>query len=180
MNVIIDVLIGITPVLGDFADSVYQANTRNVKLLEKMLVKRVRKELEMAIDAEEKRVAPMHDHSQASSREHSRAPTRKHTQMDGHYDQRSRNDSPAGHDNRHAGMQQRLQAKESQKSTMAKPSQGGNGGWLNRFASGGRDNDAAPERPPRSTNRRMDDDREYAPSQPPRPNQARHHHVGSF
>ncbi|KAL9630359.1 MAG: hypothetical protein Q9164_006457, partial [Protoblastenia rupestris] len=43
MNIILDVLIGLTPVLGDIVDIFFRANTKNAILLEDMLKKRVKK-----------------------------------------------------------------------------------------------------------------------------------------
>ena len=164
MNVIIDVLIGITPVLGDFADSVYQANTKNAKLLEKMLTKRVQKELDAAIAAEKERnAAPGRDHS-------------PHSQLDG----ASSTDTLGSHDPRHAGLHQRLQGREASKRIdTTQTSKGGKSGWMSKFASSGREEgvgkDAAPARPPRPAK-----DVVLAPEQPPRPNGARQHQGGSF
>lgn len=45
MNIIIDFLIGLVPVLGDIADVMYKANTRNAALLESYLREKGKKEL---------------------------------------------------------------------------------------------------------------------------------------
>jgi hypothetical protein len=42
MNVIINFVIGLVPVFGDFADVIYKCNTRNATLLENELRKRGR------------------------------------------------------------------------------------------------------------------------------------------
>ncbi len=41
LNVVIDILIGLTPVLGDIADTFWRCNTKNANLLEKVLIERV-------------------------------------------------------------------------------------------------------------------------------------------
>ena len=43
MNVVLEVIIGFTPVLGNFADIFFRCNTKNAALLEEMLKKRVDK-----------------------------------------------------------------------------------------------------------------------------------------
>ena len=152
MNVIIDVLIGITPILGDFADSVYQANTKNAKLLEKMLTKRVQKELDIAIAAEKERnAAPHRDHS-------------PHSQLDG----ASSTDTLTDYDARHAGLHQRLQGRETPKRIeTAQPAKKGKAGWMGKFTNS--EQEAAPARPPRPAK-----DVVLAPEEPPRPNGSRH------
>ena len=45
-NIVIDCLIGIVPLLGDYLDGIYKCNSRNVAILEKELVKRVKERAE--------------------------------------------------------------------------------------------------------------------------------------
>ena len=47
-NVAFDIIIGLTPVLGDIADMLYRCNTRNTVLLEKMLKDRAKKAMRAA------------------------------------------------------------------------------------------------------------------------------------
>lgn len=154
-NVIIEVMIGLVPVLGDFADGFWQANTKNVLLLEAVLAQRAVDLAEKAkLDAEDGGHTPVRNHIDTNGHnDHkalpSRAPVRNsHVYTDGTYDDEARSGLPPGYDQRHAGVHQRLQAKESARK--AQPSQGGGGGWLNRLQSRGAGNqDTAPVQPPR-------------------------------
>ncbi len=163
-NVVIEVMIGLVPVLGDFADGFWQANTKNVLLLEAVLAQRAVDLAEKAkLDAEDGGHAldgnhvttnGRHDYEAHPYRQNTahaaRAPGRNsHVYTDGTYDDESPSGLPPGYDQRHAGVHQRLQAKESARK--AQPSQnGGGGGWLKRLQSIGEGNqDAAPAQPPR-------------------------------
>lgn len=182
-NVVIDVMIGLIPVLGDFADGFWQANTKNVLLLEAVLAQRALDLLEKAkLDSIEDGHAPVRTHAYANDhRTHdahpfrqdaeftSQAPARNHVYSDGAYDDGADSDLPPGYDERHAGVHQRLQAKESARKTQASQN-GSGGGWLSRLQSRGQIQEARPAQPPRPS----------APAQPPRPNQSRHRQVGSF
>ena len=53
-NLVFDAAIGLVPVVGDIADTVFKCNTRNAILLELLLTKRARKEAG-ALDSSEKR-----------------------------------------------------------------------------------------------------------------------------
>lgn len=173
-NVVIEVAIGLIPLLGDFIDTFYQANTRNVVLLEAMLTARVQK---------------LQDAEKAGTGT-GIAPTREGTRTTRHHNDDSRTATPQNYDDRHAGMHKRLQAKEHQdpaRSTHASEADGGNR-WLNRFQSRGKSTagseDGAPARPPRPAQSnvvydRMSDE-DLAPARPPRHGTSRHHPVGSF
>ncbi len=191
-NVIIEVMIGLVPVLGDFADGFWQANTKNVLLLEAVLAQRAVDLAEKAeLDAEDGGPAPIRNHVNTNGHyaheahpyrqdtaHAARVPVRNsHVYTDGTYDDEAPSGLPPGYDQRHAGVHQRMQAKESARK--AQPSQGGGGGWLNRLQSIGSGNqDAAPAQPPRPardarSNGAMRD--EHAGS-----GHTRRHQVGSF
>jgi len=197
-NVVIEVMIGLVPVLGDFADGFWQANTKNVLLLEAVLAQRAVDLVEKAkLDAEDGGHAPdrnhvntngHYDHEAHPSRQDptraARAPVRNsHVYTDGTYDEEARSGLPPGYDQRHAGVHQRLQAKES--ATKAQSSPSGGGGWLNKLqsrAAGGQD--AAPSQPPRPARDTRGNGvirkENTAPAQPPRSGHTRQHQVGSF
>lgn len=197
-NVVIDVMIGLIPVLGDFADGFWQANTKNVLLLEAVLAQRAVDLAEKAkLDAEDGGHAPIRNHVNTNGHydheahpfrqdttQAARAPVRNsHVYTDGTYDEDSRSGLPPGYDQRHAGVHQRLQAKESARK--AQPSQGGGGGWLNKIQSrGAGSQDAAPTQPPRPTNDGQGNgamrDGHAVPAQPPRSGHTTRHQVGSF
>ncbi|KAL8757407.1 MAG: hypothetical protein Q9199_002240 [Rusavskia elegans] len=52
MNIIIDFALGLTPVLGDIADALFKANTRNLIELEKFLIKKGERNLSKGVGAE--------------------------------------------------------------------------------------------------------------------------------
>lgn len=169
-NVIIEVAIGLVPVLGDLVDSLFfQANTRNAQLLEKMLIQRVKalKELEKS--------------------GHAPIPTNAHE----HYSRHARTATPPGYDDRHTGVYKRLQSRN--KSGLKIPGHasedgGESRGWLgklqNRRNRVEMSEDVQPHRPLQpgpATERqgRMQDDA-VPPARPPRPANTRHHQAGSF
>ena len=183
-NVAIEVAIGLVPLLGDFIDTFFQANTRNAKLLEDMLTARVLKleEAEMSGHTSED-----DDHS---TRRRIDAPTpaqsqyRKarpaaidahHHATDRHRDERSRIRTPPRHDDRHAGAHERLQSKGNKAPTKPKNASGtdAGGGWLNRFQSRGKQAGAN-----RNDDHRRTSNEEVAPTRPPRP--ATNQQTGSF
>ena len=114
MNVVLEILIGITPVLGDFADTFFQANTKNFVLLEKMLKKRVK---ELSVHAEKITQNPVRSHARTDS-------------DDTHHTQRI---MPSGYDERHAGVHQRLQTQDKGRTTETPPKS--RAGWMGRFNS---------------------------------------------
>ncbi len=84
-NLLFDGAIGLVPVFGDIADTIFKCNTRNAVLLENLLTKRARKEAAALVDSAEKLVqdrqagtsrpatAPIPGHSSSSS-----SPTQRH------------------------------------------------------------------------------------------------------
>lgn len=194
-NVVIEVAIGLVPVVGDFVDCFFQSNTKNVLLLEAVLAQRAVDLAEKAkLDAEDgyspERNNTMvndpydtHPYRQDTGRRPRPTVRNSHVFTDGTYDEESRSGVPAGYDQRHAGVHQRLQAKESaRKAQPAQTSVGG--GFMSRLQSrGSAGQDARPAQTPRSEySRGNGTDREYdgAPAQPPRSGHTRRHQVGSF
>lgn len=193
-NVIIEVAIGLVPVVGDFVDCFFQSNTKNVLLLEAVLAQRAVDLAEKAkLDAQDG-YSPerntndayeqdTHPYRQDTGRRPRPTVRNSHVFTDGTYDEESQSGVPAGYDQRHAGVHQRLQAKESARKAQPTQTSGG-GGWLNRLQSrGAADQDARPAQPPRAEySRGNGTGREYdgAPVQPPRSGHTRRHQVGSF
>ena len=170
-NIIIEVSIGLIPLLGDFIDTFFQANTRNVVLLEAMLTARVKK----LQDSEKVDHIPSRD--QGRNNEHQRI-------------NHARTPTPPEYDDRHAGVHKRLQMKDRQEpasSTQPSGSAGGNK-WLSRLQSRGkptaRSDDVAPDRPPRPAQHVVEQGKmggeDVAPARPPRNSTTRHQQVGSF
>ena len=171
MNVVKQVVIGLVPYLGDLADSLLKANTKNFLLLEEMLTARVYAEKEKLRDAEKA----------------GHAPTREQTSRHGHRHDDSRTAEPAHYDGTHGNMHKRLNNSAHEDSAHSSGNSRA-GGWLNRLQSRGKyttsGEDAAPARPPRpATNAVVQDltrGEGTAPAQPPRHGTARHQPVGSF
>ena len=63
-NVILEIAIGLTPVLGDFADIFFRCSTKNANLLEEMLLTRVK------LDAEKMGYAATNGHADVDDRYH--------------------------------------------------------------------------------------------------------------
>lgn len=172
LNLVLDVLIGLTPILGDFADTLFRCNTRNAALLEKMLITRVNENHHAARDAE-KIAGP---------------PTRGHTYTNGYHDPEPVSDLPPRYDERHAGVHRRLQVKAPQDSAKTIQASRGGSGWLNGLTSRGKNAAAADVYAPSGSHGPANDARGYtammeedaAPARPLRPGTTRHHQVGSF
>lgn len=177
-NVMIEVAIGLIPILGDFIDTFFQANTRNARLLEDMLTARVMK-LE---EAEKAGHALPDDHTPTNGYSNHRKAGRAliedhHPITNGHRNDRSGTGTPPRYDDRHAGVHERLQLKTQHGSTKSTNANGiGSGrGWLNRLQSRSKHTGTSQD----GGNGRFSDE-DVAPARPPRPENARHHPVGSF
>ena len=184
LNVIIDVAIGLTPVLGDIADTFYQANTRNFKLLEDTLRKRVEESIEAAEKAGTVPVTErVHTNGHANGRTNGR--TNDHQRV------HAQADSSQSYDDRHAGLHKRMLAGPQKDSASSNPALRGGGAAGSRWASklNGRGHNTAqaedvgpalPSQPTEDTRGHVPGREGVATAHTHQPNSSRRHQVGSF
>ena len=145
-NLTIDFFMGLTPFLGDIADTIFRCNIKNATALEEMLMKRARKVGEIGRDAEKAARAPIHNHAD----------------VDGYYDSELAPTLPPryedGHSGRDSGHHRQYVESDHTRTKTGR-------GWLRGFdGRGGREHDfernenVAPPQPPRKDNSRFRND----------------------
>ena len=116
MNIVIDFAVGLVPFLGDVADALFRANTRNAVALEKMLNNRVK-----AIEEKRTGASAHHIGSDIDSDEE------RHSRV---YVEDS---SPPSYDSEQGGRHERMQVPVGvQKPAKTKSTTRGVGGWFDR------------------------------------------------
>ena len=130
-NITIDFVLGLVPFLGDVADAVFRANTKNAALLEEMLMKRVR-----AAEKGEKTERGRRGHGSGHVDEPSEIVPGQPYRPDDDFDTR------------------RLEGTGTEPA-VPEPARTKSGGWLSRFGGSNRERDVekgedpAPAQPPR-------------------------------
>ena len=114
-NVILEIVIGLTPMLGDFADIFFRCSTKNAKLLEDMLLNRVQYH---ARDAEKMGSNTTHPHADPHDRYNTTPP---------------RPIRPSQSDDGHEGLRQRVPAQDTQYQVKKTRAPGSDNGWLGRI-----------------------------------------------
>lgn len=141
LNVVMCGIIGITPELGMIADIFFRCSTKNINILEKMLLDRVKDSARAARDAEKIGFAR----------------TQGHADIGGHSKPRTRPVVPPRYENGHDGLRQRVPAQAAEFSAKKTQEPGGDKGWLGRLKARAQDvgamDDVVPvRRPPRPHN----------------------------
>ena len=117
-NVILEIVIGLTPMLGDFADIFFRCSTKNANLLEEMLLNRVKYHVKDARDAE--KIGGSNT-------------TLGHADPHDRYNTPPRPIRPSQSADEHSGLRQRVPAQDTQYQVKKTRAPGSDNGWLGRL-----------------------------------------------
>lgn len=113
-NVILDIVIGLTPMLGDVADIFFRCSTKNANMLEEMLLNRVKHQAKAVRDAEKMGFAT------------SQVPA----DLGGCYHAQAMPNVPPQHDNGHSGLRQRVPTQATQYQVRSTHTSDSDRGWF--------------------------------------------------